>query len=48
MFFVYSVNNRKSFQNLKIWNDSYDKEGSPEALKFLIGTKVDLEREVTT
>lgn len=48
VFLVYDVSKRRSFEILDSWNQSFDKEGSDLALKFLIGTKCDLEREVST
>lgn len=44
VFLVYDVSKRKTFDNLESWNQNFDKEGSDLALKFLIGTKCDLER----
>ena len=41
---VYSINNRKSFENISIWNNIlYDQ--CFDCIKFLIGSKNDLEEE---
>jgi GTPase SAR1 family protein len=44
VFLVYAVNNRQSFINMNNWYENFKSQGSPYALIFLIGTKIDLGR----
>ena len=47
---VYSVTNKKSFQNIDLWYKDLKNNASPDINVFLIGNKIDLtdQREVTT
>jgi len=49
VFFVYNVNQRQTFENLKKWKESVVEEVDPSAIFVLIGNQVDLkeEREVS-
>jgi len=44
--FVYDVNKKDSFNNIKSWLDELKKNGSTDLKMFLVGNKIDLEREV--
>ena len=46
---MFDLNNKKSFNNIKKWIDFFDKYKQKEKiLKYLVGNKKDLEREVNS
>ena len=44
---VYAVNKKDTFVNIKNWLKELKANGSPDIKIFLVGNKIDLEREVT-
>ena len=47
VFLVYSCNNRESFRNLEGWIDEFYDKGSKDAFVFVVGSKSDLESQVS-
>ena len=44
---VYSINKKETFINIKKWLEELKTNGSPDMKVFLVGNKIDLEREVS-
>lgn len=46
---VYDITNKESFNDLKYWMERLDEKASDKAIRFVVGTKVDLEvdRKIT-
>jgi small GTP-binding protein len=42
---VYSIDNRESFENIDVWLKEMRKYSNPDTKVFLIGNKIDLEKE---
>lgn len=45
---VYDVSDRSSFQQVNKWVDSIEEKGRTDALKVMIGNKIDLAKQITT
>ena len=43
VIFVYSITDRKSFNNIKEWSEDIEKYGPSNVYKILVGNKIDLE-----
>ena len=44
---VYDITKKSTLSNLKIWNDMFEEHQMPDAVKVVVGNKIDLpEREV--
>jgi GTPase SAR1 family protein len=39
---VYDVSKKNSLNNLKIWNDMFEEHQMPDAVKVVVGNKIDL------
>ena len=45
---VFDISKKSSLLNLKVWNDMFEEHQMPDAVKVVVGNKIDLaEREVT-
>ncbi len=45
IIFVYSIKDRKSFNNIKIWMEDIEKYAPPNIIKILVGNKSDVKLE---
>ena len=45
--FVFDVNNRESFQNIKQWIQIFDENRHCDAIGIILGNKIDLQRKVS-
>jgi len=43
IIFVYSIGDRKSFDNIKVWLEDIEKYAQPNIIKILVGNKIDIE-----
>ena len=44
---VYDVNRPQTLTNLKIWNTMFEEHQSSEAIKIVVGNKIDLDRNIS-
>ena len=44
----YDTTDRQSFEDVTNWMDSISKNSSPSIIKYMVGNKIDLNKQVTT
>lgn len=42
---VYDVSKKSTLNNVKIWNDMFEEHQMPDAIKVVVGNKIDLQQD---